>query len=590
MGLIPEDVIAQVLDRTDIVEIVSSYIPLKKAGRNFKALSPFKHEKTASFVVSPDKQIFHCFSTGVGGNAVSFIMQMEHVTFPEAVRILAEKAGVVIPETSSSVGTFKNEKKAVFEVNQKAVEYFNRVLLSDKSQATVNARNYLKDRGLSLDTVKLFKIGFALDQWDDLIEHLRDQDVSLKAMETAGLIVARKDQKGFYDRFRGRIIFPIFDSFGNSIAFGARTLAEDQAKYINSPETLVYTKGKHLYGMDLAKHEIGKNDSAIIVEGYLDCITPHQAGVKNIVASCGTALTIEQIRSVKRFTRNIIMLFDTDSAGVGAMLRSIDLLIDEEMDVQIAQLEEGADPDSYIRAKGKEAFLGQLDQAKTIFEYKFAHLVQQWDSGAVESRAKIIAGMLPTIKRFKNEIVQSGYIEELSRKLRVSKDAVIKEFNKLSQSDRPRQYIGEKREERTPQQNTIPVEERNILSLMLVDHKFIEKAKQELSPEYLQSDKIKTIVSELYKHYDQNQDLNSVNLFKEDKPALSDFLSELIFEAEEFSGDKEKIFEDCMHRINRHRKLVLSEKLNSEIKEAEANKDLEKVYALLKQKNQLLRK
>ncbi len=587
MGLIPEDVIAQVLDRSDIVEVISSYIPLKRAGRNFKALSPFTHEKTPSFIVSPDKQIFHCFSTGQGGNVISFVMQMEHVSFPQALRILADKVGVTVPDTRSSSTESKNLKKELFEVNRQAVDYFCDTLLCDKSQATVEARNYLKGRGLDLETVKLFQLGFAPDSWDGLIDHLRAKNVSLAMMEKAGLIVERNNKEGYYDRFRGRIIFPIFDSFGNAIAFGARTLADDQAKYINSPETYAYTKGRHLYGMHLAKHAIAKLDYAIIVEGYLDCITPRQADIENIVASCGTALTIEQIRSVKRFTRNVVLLFDTDSAGVAAMIRSLDLLIEEEMNVKIAVLDEGADPDSFVKNHGKEEFLKKLKDAKSVFAYKFDYLTNKFDINSVEARAKIVAEMLAMISKFENEVIRVGYIEELARKLRVNKEVIVQEFNKLVQGDKRRQAPVEQTQTKAPKQKTIPAEERNILSLMLTDQKFITQARADLSIDEFQDERIGTIVKKIYELFDQNLDLNNANLFDAADPSITDLISELIFEAEDFVGDKDKIYADCLGRIKRQQKNILSESLNLAIKEAEANKDMEKVYELLRQKNQL---
>src|SRR3989338_780926 len=335
MGRIPDEIVQQVIDRSDIVEVVSSYVPLKKAGRSFKALSPFNHEKTPSFFVSPDKQIFHCFSSGTGGNVVSFVMKMEHMEFPEAIRFLAERAGIHIPDEKNEAPEKINLRQKIFEINTLARDYFYEILLTDKSAEVNEARQYLKDRGITLDTVKHFFVGYALDQWDGLIKYLRKKDIPLGLMEKAGLIIAREKDQGYYDRFRGRIIFPIADLQGKCRAFGARVLPKknsegekETAKYINSPETLLYTKGQHLYGFDMARENIAANDEVVIVEGYTDCVIPFQNGISNIVASLGTALTVEQIRLLRRYTRNVTMLFDADVAGQLAMLRSLDILIE----------------------------------------------------------------------------------------------------------------------------------------------------------------------------------------------------------------------------------------------------------------------
>ncbi|MBU0468966.1 MAG: DNA primase [Candidatus Omnitrophica bacterium] len=296
MVLIPEEIVSQVIDRSDIVEIISSYIPLKRAGRNFKAACPFHNEKTPSFVVNPDKQIFHCFGCGVGGNVVSFVMKQDKMDFPEAIRMLAQKVNVVIEEVDEPTRRSTNERHLIFKINELAAEYFQDNLLSAKTKMASDARKYLKERNVDFGTVKSFKVGLAVDKWDGLLEYLKNKGVSLVLMEKAGLIIPRDNSRGYYDRFRNRIVFPIFDTRGNCRAFGARALDDNQAKYLNSPETIVYTKGHHLYGFHFAKDAITQEDAVIIVEGYLDCIMPHQFGVKNIVASLGTALTVEQIR------------------------------------------------------------------------------------------------------------------------------------------------------------------------------------------------------------------------------------------------------------------------------------------------------
>ena len=371
MGLIPNDVINQVIERSDIVEIIGNYTALKKAGRNFKALCPFHNEKSPSFVVNPDKQIFHCFGCGVGGNAVGFLMRQEHMEFPEAVRFLANKAGVVIPEDESAAPSPSRQlREEILKINAVSAAFFHDILLTSREEDVKVARDYLKSRGVDLETVKKFQLGFAPNEWDALLKYLRSKGISEELIAKAGLIIAREGKSGFYDRFRHRIIFPIFDVQNRPVAFGARAMQDsDGAKYINSPETPVYTKGQHMFGLQLTKAAVGKLDRIIVVEGYMDMIMPYIHGVENIAASLGTALTVEQIRLLRRYTPNVVMLFDTDPAGQSAIVRSLDLLIDEGMNVRVATLAQDADPDSFIRQQGTEAFNARIESAQSRFDF-----------------------------------------------------------------------------------------------------------------------------------------------------------------------------------------------------------------------------
>ena len=592
MGFIPEEFVTQVIDRTDIVEIVSSYVSLKRAGRNFKALSPFKSEKTPSFVVSPEKQIFRCFSTGVGGNVASFVMQMECVGFPEAIKILADRAGLTVPESAIPKDNNRNLKKEMIQVNMLAVSYFHNRLLIDKSNSVQLAREYLKERGLNRDTVKKFRIGFASECWDGLIQYLRGKKISLDWMEKAGLIVERKDKKGYYDRFRGRIIFPIFDAYGNAIAFGARVIEKgDPVKYINSPETLVYTKGKNLYGLDLAKRSISQEDVVIIVEGYLDCVIPQQHGITNIVASCGTSLTVDQIRLIRRFTKNVILLYDTDAAGIQAMIRNMDSLVEEDMQVCVGILDEGMDPDSFIREKGTEIFSQRMEEAQTFFEYKLQHSIGLYGVKDAQAKAKVIEGMLMTINKFKNEIIYDGYCEELSRKLKVSKEAIVRESKRIKNNWKHKSLKEENYIQDVVLKDDTFLEERNILMLMLMDPAFIKKAKAQLNYQVFENKRVRLIVQKVYELSDSNGDsLRSNILAVFDDVTDQSFISELVLESENIVGDKEKMYKDCVNRIEYRQKEVKKFKLSVEIREAEKNNNLSRLNELLVQKNQLVRK
>ncbi|PIW67988.1 MAG: DNA primase, partial [Candidatus Omnitrophica bacterium CG12_big_fil_rev_8_21_14_0_65_42_8] len=356
MGRIPENVLNEIQDKCDIVEIISDYIPLKPIGRNFKACCPFHHEKTPSFIVSPDKQIYHCFGCNSGGNVFNFLKEYEKIDFIDAVKMLAEKTGVKLPEYKTRDDQDASIVSAVYTVNDIAANYYSSFLVGDGLKPSPTLPEcYIAKRGLDGPIVKKFRIGYADPSWRGLIDYLTGRGIRQDIILKAGLIIRGKENS-YYDLFRNRIIFPIFDARNRIIGFGARAMDDSVPKYINSPETVVYKKGQHLYGLNFAKAGIKEKNYAIITEGYLDVITCHQYGVDNAIASLGTALTTEQIRLLKRYTHNVVMLYDADQAGEMASLRGLDLFLEEDINVKIATLEKGHDPDSFLRKFGKENF------------------------------------------------------------------------------------------------------------------------------------------------------------------------------------------------------------------------------------------
>lgn len=556
MGLIPEDAIRQVLERSDIVEIISSYVPLKHAGRNFKALCPFHHEKTPSFVVNPEKQIFHCFGCGVGGNVFSFVMSQEHLDFAEAVRSLAAKAGIEIPQQQGKSPRSSEIRQELLRINQAAAEYYHNNLLSDKSPEALSARQYLKDRRVTLDIVKKFKLGLALNQWDGLIQHLGKKNISLKLMEKAGLIVPQQNKQGFYDRFRNRIAFPIFDVNGKTVAFGARAMeSAPSAKYINSPETELYTKGHHLYGFHLAKEAVGRLDAIVVVEGYMDFIMPFQSGVQNIVASLGTALTENQIRLMRRFTKNIIMLFDADRAGESAMVRSLDVLLEEGMNVRVATLGvQDQDPDSFVRTYGVEKFQERIDQAESLFDFKLKFLIKRCGLETIENRAKISGEMLLTIDKFKDMIVKTEYLKRLSLKLAVSQDALWAELKKIASQNSGRVSRREEGKTAPAVPETLRAVERDLLRLMLTERNFLQDIRNQVELADFQNPYVRDVVTRIYDLYDQGKDVNLPEVmsgFPDQK--IVQFLSNLLASEDGLIGDKKRIHRDCVQRLKQDR-------------------------------------
>jgi len=594
MGLIPQHIIDEVIGRSDIVDVVSNYVTLKQAGRNYKALSPFNNEKTPSFIVSPDKQIFHCFSSGIGGNVVNFIMKMEHLSFPEAIRFLADKVGVSILEIRSTTESQDNIRKSILKINEMTVEYYHKHLISDKSSAAQKARDYLlKQRNVSLEIIEQFQIGFALDQWDGLLEHLKDKDINLRLMEQAGLIIPKKQRDGYFDCFRNRIIFPIFDTQGHCRAFGARTLEKDNpAKYINSPETAIYTKGHHLYGFHLARESVVKNDFIIMVEGYVDCITTVQAGIKNIVASLGTALTVEQVRLIRRYTKNVIMLYDSDKAGEAAMMRSFDMLIEQGMNVKVTSLAQGEDPDSFIRQYGVKDFANRINASKTIFDYKLNVLMKKHNNAnTIEEKVAIASQMLPTIKKISNEVLRSGYIQKLSKVLIVSEEALNMELKKISDKDGfLSNEVGSSDKSMGLLQEKFNNIELNILKSLLEENKFIPMIKNEVNLEDFKDQRIRAVISKIYNLFEEGKEIKTSSLINDfEDQEIQQIISRVLVDDQNGLGNKEKWHRDIIARFKNDRSKRYRQELLQQIREAEASGDQERLEQLKKRFNQSIK-
>ncbi|MBF0478489.1 MAG: DNA primase [Candidatus Omnitrophica bacterium] len=594
MSRIPEEIIRRVIEATDIVQTISAYYPLKRAGRNFKTNCPFHQEKSPSFVVNPDKQIFHCFGCGAGGNVVSFVTLQEHLNFPEAVRFLAQKVNIEIPDQFTGDNHEHHERQLIFDVNLAAAEFFHKTLLSDKSENAQKARQYLKDRGVELETVKIFQLGFSADKWDDLLDYLRLKNFPLSLIEKAGLIIRRERSEGYYDRFRGRIMFPIFDTQGHCRAFGARAIEKSQeadgAKYINSPETLVYTKGHHMYGFHLAKSVITQDDQVVIVEGYMDCLMPYQAGFHNVVASLGTALTVEQIRLIRRYTHNVVMLYDSDPAGLSAMMRSFDTLIEENIDVSVVTLAEGDDPDSFIRSYGAEALKARITAAQNVFDFKLDYLLKQHDSQTPKGKARIAGEMLPTIYRFPNAVEQDEYLRKLAKKVDISTEILSAEYKKVD--TQLSQRISNRIEEKDfVVQVTTRTVERDILRLIIEEKRFIALTKKEIAPSDFHDETIRTVITQIYQLFEQGQSTDIAHLISRfEDPKLRQLISALMTEETPPSADKDKMHADFVGRIKQDRQKVSRHEIVDAIKAAEKSGDYARLEELKIKFNQLLSK
>jgi DNA primase len=583
VGRIPDNILEDILSRVDIVEVVSGFIPLKRAGRNFKALCPFHQEKTPSFMVSPDRQIYHCFGCGAGGNAFNFLMQYERLEFPEAVQTLAKKVGVVLPEAQKEDEKTTSLITQLYKVNELTALFYESNLNSSGGSL---AKNYLLKRGINEATIKLFKLGFAADKWDALINHLRNKNIHLSLLEKAGLILT-KEGGGYYDRFRNRLILPIFDIKSRVIAFGARVLDNTLPKYINSPETFIYIKGRNLYGLNLAKDAVRQNDYAVVVEGYLDFISPFQAGLENIVASLGTALTIEQARLIKRYTHNVVMVYDSDAAGQMATIRTLDIFIEEGMQVKVVSLPQGFDPDLFVRKNGIESFKEKINQAQNLFDYKLRILKSRYNAKDIQAKALICAEMLPTINRFKNAILKTEYIKRLSQELDITEDAILQELKKIKE-DRP--YLDLGAQELNKKAAQINPTEKLLIKLMLEETELINQIREKLQPGDFQDDKTSRIVSLLFELVDQGKNIEPSKLINYlNDETIAQVICESTLLPEIPAQNKENIVDDCVRRIKKENLRLKKQRLHEQIKTAQSLKDEKQLDRLIQEFHGLIK-
>ncbi len=408
----------RVKQQADIVRVVGEYVQLKKAGQNFRGLCPFHSEKTPSFNVHPTRQIYHCFGCGKGGDVFSFVMEMEKCEFPDAVRVVAEKSGIAVPrarERSPQERKQNQARSALVEVHREAQTFFVKQL--EGTAEGKAARAYLEDRGLDNATIERFGIGYAPSGGDALLRFLK-QKYSEKLLAESGLISRSEQGDRMFDRFRRRITFPIANESGKIVAFGARALGEDQPKYLNSPETSIYSKSNVLYHLDRAKEALRRSDFAVLVEGYMDAIAVARAGISNVVASCGTSLAEPQIKLLGRFTKRVIVNYDPDAAGQTATERSISLLLEQDFEVKVLALPGKADPDKFIREQGAEAYIKVLKESPPYVDYLIAR-ARQMDLSTAEGKLRAVNFLLPYVQKIPNRLLRSEWATRIAQQLRL---------------------------------------------------------------------------------------------------------------------------------------------------------------------------
>jgi DNA primase len=464
----------RVKQQSDIVRVIGDYVRLKKSGQNFSGLCPFHQEKTPSFSVSPVKQMYYCFGCGKGGDVFQFVMELEKSPFPEAVRTVAEKCGIAIPkprERSPEERRENQQRTALVEMHREAAAFFSKhLLISPEGKA---ALGYLEDRGLDRESITRFGIGFAPSGGDTLFRALK-QKFEDKDLEVSGLV--GRDQSGrFYDRFRRRIMFPISNEAGKVIAFGGRAMGDDMPKYMNSPETPIYSKSNTLYHLDRAKEALRHSDFAVLVEGYMDAIAVARAGIGNVVASCGTSLAEPQIKLLSRFTQRIVVNYDPDTAGQAATERSLTLLLEKEFDVRVLALPGGADPDKFIKEQGVDAYAKLLTNSPPYLDY-LINRARQMDRTTAQGKVAALNFLMPYVQRLPNRLLRSEWATRIASELRVD-EPVLREALRIAANER-RSEVKPKAMLLTP---AIKRAERQLIKMLFEAADFREKLGQEIA-------------------------------------------------------------------------------------------------------------
>lgn len=496
--------IEDIKNRIDIVDLISSYVQLNPGGANFKARCPFHNEKSASFMVSREKGIWHCFGCGKGGDIFSFVQEIENMEFREALQLLAQKAGVELQRDDPKERT---QKQRYLDINALAAKVFHRVLLEHEKAEL--ARKYLLSRGVTDESVRAFTLGYAPESWEGVSKFLRSRGFAEEEIFHAGLTIKRDRGVGFYDRFRNRLMFPITDHLGRVIGFGGRALAPDQTpKYVNTPQTSLYNKSATLFAIDKAKTAIKQQNVAIVVEGYMDALASHQVGVTNVVASSGTALTRDQLHILKRYTENIALSFDTDAAGESASGRGIDLAWEEGLNVKVVVLPFGKDPDELIH-KDAGAWKKAATEAQPFMEYAFARVQAQLNLFSVEGKKSAAKRLLPLIARLTDTIEQTHYLQKLSRLLNVAEDLlrtrIAKTVPKQTQKGSSIAPLPEKKDVAKSRVQRIA---EQLLAIASADKEHLEYLIDHLEPESLAATDLLGLYKALITYYTKEHSLD----------------------------------------------------------------------------------
>ena len=574
---ISEEILEKIKSQNDIVDVISERVRLKKAGRNFTGLCPFHNEKTPSFSVSQEKQIYKCFGCGEAGNVISFVMKDKNLPFIEAVKYLANRANIPLKLGNGEQSQSNRKKELLYKVNVEAAKFFFSNLMNNQ-----NAKEYFLNRGIKEETIKKFGLGYANDSWNSLMFYLRKKGINDGLLEEAGLISVNKEKGRKYDRFRNRVMFPVFDYQGKVIGFGGRVLDDSKPKYLNSPETLVFQKGTNLYGLNFAlKHNMSER-YFVIVEGYMDLISLHQYGITNVVASLGTALTINQARLLKRYADKVVISYDADLAGQMATLRGLEILRTAGFDVRVLSIPQGKDPDEYVRSNGREAFLKLINNAEPLIDYRIKKAEEGIDfknSQSVILYSKRIMDIISDLDPIEKDV----YIKKASENTGIKEQALYDILKIKMKDNRENDFRNNKEEDRSK----LYVEpgflkaERTLLKMMLENEEYLQYIEERISENdfiLLEHKEIFTVII-----LGKGENINNIESFIESRLSNAKSIGELVKIKEEniFLADNIKVqIDDLINEIHSYKLKQRIDQLRKEQKELENQGKIEESIKL----------
>jgi DNA primase len=582
-GYFSEDLVQRVKRESDILEWVSRFVSLKKTGQNWVGLCPFHSEKTPSFTVSPSKQVYHCFGCGVGGDVIGFLMKMDGSTFPETVKLLAERLGIPIQQQRGAEANRAEQlRDELYRIHRDAADYYHTVLLN--APEAQRAREYLHVRGILKQTIDAFTLGYAPPGWNGLQQVLTKKGWSAEQIEKAGLIIA-KDQpassrKHYYDRFRERIIFPIFDLQSRVTGFGGRVLDDSLPKYLNSPETPIFNKGRQLYALDKAREASGKSGYLVVVEGYFDAIAAHQAGIHSVVATLGTALTADHLERIHRFVQKVKLIFDPDDAGVRAALRTVDLIIPSSVAGEVVLLPKGEDPDSFIKNRGAEAFNRLLTQSMKLLDFAIRQGLSDPGARTIEGKLKIVDRILPAVRKVKRAVERSYYVKHLAESLGLEERELTKEMAQIG--------ITKTTAVAPASQGLLPPlpQEEKILIHLLVHHRVeAQRLVEEIDQDHFTDERLRQIFNSCIESSQSRAEATGLDIPSRSDitdPRLASILSELMVQEPDYD-DSQQTLKDCIRRLRVKKIRKAMKNLESEIRNAEQSGNGPQVKSLLDQ-------
>jgi DNA primase len=582
-GYIPEEIINEIRHQTDLVAVISEYVTLTKSGNNYKALCPFHREKTPSFVVNPQKQIFHCYGCGLGGNVFTFLMQYEKYTFPEAVHVLAKRLGIQLPtKTTNQSAQQLGRLEVLYKLHLEVAQYFVRQLT--QSEQGKKAYEYLQNRGIGENIMRTFSLGYASPAWDDL-QKVFIRKYSADLLVESGLMIKKTNGIGRYDRFRDRLMIPIHDDRGRVVAFGGRTLGEGEPKYLNSPESPIFHKGHVLFGLHHTKDAIRRNGRILIVEGYFDMIVPYSFGVENIAATMGTALTEHHLRLIQRYTNKVTLVFDPDPAGIRAVHRTLDLFLESGFEVNAVILPKEEDPDTAVRRMGVEQFQRYIAHAPLLLDFIRERIIEQYDISRSDQRVKCANEILPTIAKIQNIPERNDQISKTADLLKVTEadHALQEEFKKIARTGKTRvvQPIPEKRAD-------IPPVEKYLIKALVKDKSLIPRVQEELDPTELSHPVAQKVVQELFVYTDKT-DFESKILDLFNGTEYQNSLAGLFMSADEVV-DSTKTVQDCLYHLKKKDFDRTTMDVTRKVRLAQEKNNKEGLNAFLEQKNKDLQR